>query len=1130
MLKKVRYSFIAGVTATVVVFVPITSSWAYAANATEYVEEYLLLEVGSQGEEVVELKEALLALGFEIDLDIDEVDYDLFDEETEEQVKLLQEYYEYEVTGFVDEELFEFILDEAKQVELDSSEDAEKEEANVESEQTEVDEQAKELVEEQEEMAEAKEETIEEVEEAQEQGTEEEMITEEEATVAMTSVDVDSENVLKDGDRDPRVVELKINLEIMGFKVSNNPTQLYGSMTARKVSEFQEAYGLPVTGMADEVTFQTLEDLANGPLRQGMYRDDVVQLKVDLETLGFGVSSNPTRFFGSITASQVRAFQEAYGLPVDGIAGVATLNKIEELLAKASISMTDADVIQLKVNLGIMGFRVSSNPNGNYGPITTQKVAEFQKAYGLPVTGNADRVTVERLNELATGPLRQGMHRDDVVQLKIDLGKLGFVVPGNTTTFFGSQTTSQLIAFQEAYGLNPDGIAGKSTVDLLNELTATVLSEGMRDPRVIDLKMNLAILGFSVSSNPTSLYGPITASQVSDFQTAYRLPVTGIADQRTISKLNELATGPMQQGMYRDDVIQLKIDLEAAGFFVSSNPNNYFGPSTASQLKAFQKAHGLTADGVANEATLNKLKQAKANNLYIGMNDPRVVDLKINLAIMGFGVSSNPTGLYGSITRSQVSDFQAAYGLPVTGVADPDTVALLNELANGPLRVGMYRDDVVELKEMLARAGFGVSSSLTNYFGPITERQLRDFQAAYGLEVTGIADAETLAKLAEVAPQEKITYMQSNFTMTQSIERQLTLNPPPQTDAYRNAPAFVSASLVELEGTISGSTVNLRTAPRLGSATIETSVSQGTKMTVLKEVTGDLTGGSDKWYEVRYNGKTLYAHAPLMNVVAKTTANNVAIREAANGSSHAYSFVRSGTSLNVTSLGATWHQISFTTWRNAKQEDFIPYMDPNNHDRFQHLVLSSSAGVSAEQLNRLLTGKGVLQGLGQAFIDAGASHSVNEVYLISHALLETGHGASSLATGIEVGKNSSGELELVTSSNRSRLTEIRTTHNMFGINAVDADPYRQGAFHAYRQGWFTPEAAIIGGAQFIGSRYIHNSHKQNTLYKMRWNPANPGFPQYATDMAWAVKQVPNIKKLYDELDNPVLHFEFVQYK
>src|SRR5690625_4183515 len=206
-------------------------------------------------------------------------------------------------------------------------------------------------------------------------------------------------------------------------------------------------------------------------------------------------------------------------------------------------------------------------------------------------------------------------------------------------------------------------------------------------------------------------------------------------------------------------------------------------------------------------------------------------------------------------------------------------------------------------------------------------------------------------------------------------------------------------------------------------------------------------------------------------------------------------------------------------------------MNPSNNDEFQHLELSSSiSGITARDLNNVLDGNGILEGLGQSFIEAGRTHNINEIYLIAHAFLETGRGTSDLADGsLEVGLNSAGNPVPVTSSNRSSLTDIEKTYNMFGIGASDSNPNRLGSIRAYEEGWFSPEDAVIGGAKFIGERYIYNEHNQNTLYKMRWNPANPGYPQYATDIAWATKQAASIRQMYNLLSNPLVRLNIVRY-
>ncbi|WP_277680232.1 S-layer homology domain-containing protein [Gracilibacillus dipsosauri] len=213
------------------------------------------------------------------------------------------------------------------------------------------------------------------------------------------------------------------------------------------------------------------------------------------------------------------------------------------------------------------------------------------------------------------------------------------------------------------------------------------------------------------------------------------------------------------------------------------------------------------------------------------------------------------------------------------------------------------------------------------------------------------------------------------------------------------------------------------------------------------------------------------------------------------------------------------------------------YLNPNNFKQgtpqfYQFLLLSYTDSIDAEQINSLiLHDKGSLTGTGEAFIEAGKTYNVNPIYLIAHALHETGKGFSALANGIEVGKDKNGKLQLVTEENRDSLKDIKKTYNMFGYGAVDHDPLRGGAARAYNEGWFTPKDAILGGARLISQNYIGIG--QDTLYKMKWNPDNPPVHQYATHIMWAAIQGEYIYDMYEtyNLNSSVaLHFEVPEYK
>lgn len=223
-------------------------------------------------------------------------------------------------------------------------------------------------------------------------------------------------------------------------------------------------------------------------------------------------------------------------------------------------------------------------------------------------------------------------------------------------------------------------------------------------------------------------------------------------------------------------------------------------------------------------------------------------------------------------------------------------------------------------------------------------------------------------------------------------------------------------------------------------------------------------------------------------------------------------------------------------WYDASEALTQYYTNPKNFDKdsseyFQFMKLSSSSEISTDQLNdEILQGKGELEGKAKEFKQASEKQDVNEIYLISHALHETGEGSSKLAEGVEVGENKKGKPTLVTSSNRSKLDNIKTVYNFFGIKADDDNALEHGAKHAYKQKWNTPEDAIVGGANYIAQDYIAKG--QDTLYKMRWNPENSGSNQYATDVGWAVKQTNNIKRVYDmlqDVDGVVLTFEVPEF-
>lgn len=220
------------------------------------------------------------------------------------------------------------------------------------------------------------------------------------------------------------------------------------------------------------------------------------------------------------------------------------------------------------------------------------------------------------------------------------------------------------------------------------------------------------------------------------------------------------------------------------------------------------------------------------------------------------------------------------------------------------------------------------------------------------------------------------------------------------------------------------------------------------------------------------------------------------------------------------SVGAAYQNTTTWTWDPANITMIKQYVDPSNmindeYRKYEFLKLSYNDGASVLDLDNVLRGKGILNNLGQTFLYYAKINNINPIYLISHAILETGNGTSALATGIRV------------DSVDGIAVTPRVVYNFFGIGATDDDFANQlGSEYAYKKGWFSVDQAINGGAYFISSGYINNSStNQNTLYKMRWNPAKPGTHQYAVDVRWAYNQIYNIKRLTELCPNSLIYFD-----
>ena len=214
---------------------------------------------------------------------------------------------------------------------------------------------------------------------------------------------------LRKGATGSAVKNLQTKLKKLGFYNASIDGD-YGDTTVAAVKAFQKKYNLTADGVAGSETLKKLDtayknadsntSTDDDSLRKGATGTAVKTLQTNLKKLGF-YTAYVDGSFGSTTESAVKAFQKKYGLTADGVAGSATLKKIESAVASVSsgkITTEQLDwfnggknvipngaVFQIKdVSTGLI-FSARRQSGGNHmdaEPLTAEDTAILKKING----------------------------------------------------------------------------------------------------------------------------------------------------------------------------------------------------------------------------------------------------------------------------------------------------------------------------------------------------------------------------------------------------------------------------------------------------------------------------------------------------------------------------------------------------------------------------------------------------------------------------------------------------------------------------------------------------------------------------------------------------------------------------
>ena len=359
---------------------------------------------------------------------------------------------------------------------------------------------------------------------------------------------------------------------------------------------------------------------------------------------------------------------------------------------------------------------------------------------------------------------------------------------------------------QSIVNVTPQIIIGVNTpTPAAGTSSSTTLQNGSTGSEVKKVQQRLKELGY-LKGSADGDFGDATEAAVRAFQAQNGLTVDGKAGPATLNKLysssakkapTTTATNTprptntpftsYKNGDSGSEIRKMQQRLKELGYLTGSVDGD-FGDATEAAVRAFQARNGLTVDGKAGTATLNKLYSSSAKRAYSeptktpkptatptprptatpkaeslnyylepGVSGARVRTLQNRLIDLGW-LDGSADGKYGNATEYAVKAFQARYSsLWKDGIAGPDTLRILYGAGAATTKtpassLGMTLEPgdenaaVTAMQKRLKELGFYKSTS-DGEFGNVTKSALIAFQKANGLTADGRGTTATLNKL-----------------------------------------------------------------------------------------------------------------------------------------------------------------------------------------------------------------------------------------------------------------------------------------------------------------------------------------------------------------------------------------------
>ena len=589
---------------------------------------------------------------------------------------------------------------------------------------------------------------------------------------------------LRPGERGTEVRAMQQALSSLGYSLTVDGA--YGPLSEASVRSFQRQNSLKEDGIAGNQTLSLLYRMApafdpgsgsgatpvyppsegsvtpSGRLELGSFGSEVVALQNKLNSLGHNCGRNDG-VFDIATRDAVSAYQISAGLPADGVAGAQTLAALfgtalpeapaptaspasgtPSLSGRLELGSSGNEVALLQARLIALGY-APGRTDGSFDAGTRSAVVNFQSRNGLKADGIAGPLTLQKVySDSAIGPASSsggGTATGSAIVSTGNTGPLRFrgtPSSADSRNIIGSLNNGQVVEVLDGIGtwsrIRAGGVEGYAMTRFLSFSASPAPSPSP-----------------SPSPVPGDGAGQPTTPPVSGGGAATVLTPNGgsvrLRSGATTSGNNVLASIPNKAAVQVQSV---------AGTWAYITWQSRTGYVMMEFIRMDQAAPTPVPAPGATEDPLDEEEGGYPRTLRSGDSGDDVRRLQLRLQELKYTV--NVSSSYDSVTVSAVRAFQNVNGLKVDGVFGPASAGVIVSTAargadSTPLSYTTLRmgdtdgadKAVSKMQQRLIELGFSLTAD--GSFGIKTHDAIVSFQQQNGISVSGIADAQTQARV-----------------------------------------------------------------------------------------------------------------------------------------------------------------------------------------------------------------------------------------------------------------------------------------------------------------------------------------------------------------------------------------------